>query len=379
MMVSYILSISEYALPFLLVLTVLVFIHELGHYLVARWNGVKIEVFSIGFGPELFGWTDKANTRWKFSLIPLGGYVKMYGDADASSKPDESASAAMTEEQKSLTLQGKTVGQRIAVVAAGPAANYILAIILLSILHLTKGIPTFVPTIGGVAENSIAHSIGIVPGDRIIAFNDQPVTNFDELRKIIPASAGQAIKVQIKRTEKDTSQSQDLTLTGNMVKDGQPMSSLGITPSGEQIYRNAGFIDSITTSVKYCFDVSKETLKALGQMVIGNRSSNELGGILTIGALAKQSAAQGWIALILLTAVLSINLGLINLLPIPVLDGGHIVFYSIEALRGKPVSAKAQERAYTIGLFIVLGLMAVATWNDLSRFKIISWIMGLFN
>ncbi|MBW8309404.1 MAG: RIP metalloprotease RseP [Candidatus Paracaedibacteraceae bacterium] len=379
MMVSYILSISEYVLPFLLVLTVLVFIHELGHYLVARWNGVKIEVFSIGFGPELFGWTDKAETRWKFSLIPLGGYVKMYGDADASSKPDENATAAMTHEEKSLTLQGKTVGQRIAVVAAGPAANYILAIVLLSVLHLTKGIPTFVPTIGGVAEDSVAHSIGIAPGDHITAFNDQPVKNFDELRKIIPASAGQAIKVQIKRTEKDTPQPKELTLVGTMTKGDQPVSSLGITPSGEQIYRSAGFIESITTSVKYCFEVSKETLKALGQMVLGKRSSNELGGILTIGALAKQSAAQGWIALILLTAVLSINLGLINLLPIPVLDGGHIVFYSIEALRGKPVSVKAQERAYTIGLFIVLGLMAIATWNDLSRFKIISWITGLFS
>ncbi|AIK95934.1 hypothetical protein ID47_03055 [Candidatus Paracaedibacter acanthamoebae] len=378
-MVSYILSISEYVLPFLLVLTVLVFIHELGHYLVARWNGVKIEVFSIGFGPELFGWTDKAETRWKFSLIPLGGYVKMYGDADASSKPDEEVSASMTAEQKSLTLQGKTVGQRIAVVAAGPAANYILAIILLSVLHLAKGIPTFLPTVGGVAEGSVAHSIGIAPGDHIIAFNDQPVANFDELRQTIPSSAGHAVKVQIKRTEKDTAQAKELTLVGNMAKDGKPVSSLGITPSGEQIYRESGIIESFTTSIKYCYVVSKETLKALGQMLIGNRSSNELGGILTIGALAKQSAAQGWIALILLTTVLSINLGLINLLPIPVLDGGHIVFYSIEALRGKPVSAKAQERAYTIGLFIVLGLMAIATWNDLSRFKIISWITGLFS
>jgi regulator of sigma E protease len=379
MMVSYILSISEYVLPFLLVLTVLVFIHELGHYLVARWNGVKIEVFSIGFGPELFGWTDKAQTRWKFSLIPLGGYVKMYGDADASSKPNEEAAASMTAEQKSLTLQGKTVGQRIAVVVAGPAANYILAIVLLSVLHLTKGIPTFLPTVGGVAEGSIAHSIGIAPGDHIIAFNDQSVANFDELRQTIPSSAGQAIKVQVKRTEKDTSQIKELTLMGNMTKDDKPVSSLGITPSGEQVYRESGIIESFTTSIKYCYVVSTETLKALGQMVIGNRSSNELGGILTIGALAKQSAAQGWIALILLTTVLSINLGLINLLPIPVLDGGHIVFYSIEALRGKPVSAKAQERAYTIGLFIVLTLMAVATWNDLSRFRIISWITGLFS
>jgi regulator of sigma E protease len=377
-MLDYVVSVAEYVLPFLLVLTVLVFIHELGHYLVARWNGVKIEVFSIGFGPELFGWTDKAGTRWKFSLVPLGGYVKMYGDADASSKPDEDAAQSMTPEEKSMTLQGKSVGQRIAVVAAGPAANYLLAVFLLAGLYIIKGIPTFLPAVGHVAEDSVAHSVGIIPGDKIIEFNGKPIRNFDELRQIVPGTAGKEISIVVER-KKQGNQVDKITLTGQMSKGGQPVSSFGIAPSGEQIYRESGIIESLANSVYYCYFVSKETLRALGQMIFGSRSSNELGGILTIGSLAKQSADQGWVALLLLTALLSINLGLINLLPIPVLDGGHLVFYSVEAIKGKPVSIKAQERAYMIGLFIVLGLMAMATWNDLSRFKIISWISGLFN
>lgn len=377
-MINYLLSFSEYVLPFLVVLTVLVFIHELGHYLVARWNGVKIEVFSIGFGPELFGWTDKADTRWKFSIIPLGGYVKMYGDADASSKPDEAATVEMSPEQKTLTLQGKRVGQRIAVVAAGPVANYILAVVLLMVLYLAKGIPTFMPTIGNVADGSIAQSIGLEKGDKIVEINGQTVVNFDDLRQLIPAESGKAIQITIDRPQKNDDVNK-MTLSGTMAKDGHPVSTLGITPSGDQIYRPSGVVEAFTNSVHYCYFISKETLKSLGQMIMGNRSSDELGGILTIGSLAKQSASQGWVALIMLTALLSINLGLINLLPIPVLDGGHIVFYSLEAIKGKPVSVKAQEHAYTAGLIVVLGLMALSTWNDLSRFKIISWITGLFN
>jgi regulator of sigma E protease len=379
-MAHYILSFSEYLVPFVLVLTVLVFIHEFGHYIIARLNGVKIEVFSIGFGPELFGWTDKAETRWKVSLIPLGGYVKMYGDADASSKPDEAATQKMTKEQKARTLQGKRVGQRIAVVSAGPVANYLLAIVLLSALYFIKGIPMVVPAVGSIAEGSVAQSMGLAIGDKIVEFNGKTVDNFDELRQIIPTTAGQEIHVTVERKEKDKADpAKRLNLTGVMMINGNPVASLGITPSGDQLFRKSGVIESLTNATYYCYVISKETLKGLGQMVVGKRSSNELGGILTIGVLAKQSAAQGWIALVLLTAILSINLGLINLLPIPVLDGGHIVFYSIEAIRGKAVSTKAQEHAYTVGLFIVLGLMAVATWNDLSRFKIISWISSLFN
>ena len=378
-MIETVLSLVHSLWPFLILLTILVFIHELGHYLVARWNGVKIEVFSIGFGPEIFGWTDKADTRWKFSLIPLGGYVKMYGDADAASKPDAEAAQEMTPEQKALTLQGKRVGQKIAVVAAGPAANYLLAIVILAGLYLFKGVPVIEPIVGTVMEHSLASDFGLKPQDKIVKFNGQSVESFDDLRLLIPANSGKPVEFDVERPK--ASGHEIVTLKGDMIKDGTPAKSLGVTPflPDKPLYKEVGVLQSVGLAVEYCYDMSVMTLKALGQMVIGNRSSGELGGILSIGDMAKKSASQGWVSFILLTALLSINLGFINLLPIPVLDGGHIVFYSIEGLIGRPVSDKAQEIAYTAGLIIVLALMAVATWNDLSRFKIISWVMNLFN
>lgn len=374
-MVETLLSMVHNLWPFLVLLTILVFIHELGHYLVARWNGVKIEVFSIGFGPELFGWTDKADTRWKFSLIPLGGYVKMYGDADAASKPDTDATQVMTAEQKALTLQGKRVGQRIAVVAAGPAANYLLAIVILAGLYMVKGVPVIEPIVGTVVEHSVASDLGLKANDKIVSLNGKSVESFDDLRFALPELAGKTIQVAVERDEKA------IRLDGKMEHAGKATKSLGITPflPEKPLYKAVGIFESAWLAVEYCWDMSVMTLKSLGQMLMGNRSSGELGGILSIGDMAKKSASQGWIAFILLTALLSINLGLINLLPIPVLDGGHIVFYSIEGLIGRPVSEKAQEIAYTAGLLIVLTLMAVATWNDLSRFKIIAWVLNLFN
>ncbi|MBX3487244.1 MAG: RIP metalloprotease RseP [Candidatus Paracaedibacteraceae bacterium] len=374
-MIETLLSMAQNLWPFLVLLTILVFIHELGHYLVARWNGVKIEVFSIGFGPELFGWTDKADTRWKFSLIPLGGYVKMYGDADAASKPDAQAAQEMSSEQKALTLQGKRVGQKIAVVAAGPAANYVLAIAILAGLYMVKGVPIVEPIVGSVVEQSVAGDLGLKAKDKILSLNGKSIESFDDLRLVLPSLAGKPIELNVERDQKT------VDLKGKMERDGQATKSLGITPflPDQPLYKDAGVVESVWMAVDYCWDMSVMTLKSLGQMLMGNRSSGELGGILSIGDMAKKSASQGWISFILLTALLSINLGLINLLPIPVLDGGHIVFYSIEGIIGRPVSDKAQEIAYTAGLMIVLTLMAVATWNDLSRFKIVAWFMKFFN
>ena len=374
-MIETLLSMVQNLWPFLVLLTILVFIHELGHYLVARWNGVKIEVFSIGFGPELFGWTDKADTRWKFSLIPLGGYVKMYGDADAASKPDADAAQEMTAEEKALTLQGKSVGQRIAVVAAGPAANYLLAIVILAGLYMSKGVPVIEPVVGTVIEQSVATDLGLKANDKIVSINGKSLESFDDLRFSLPDLSGKDINLGISR------EGQSLQLSGKMERDGKATKSLGVTPflPDKPLYKEVGVLQSTWLAVEYCWDMSVMTLKALGQMIIGNRSSGELGGILSIGDMANKSASQGWISFILLTALLSINLGLINLLPIPVLDGGHIVFYSIEGVIGRPVSEKVQEIAYTAGLIIVLTLMAVATWNDLSRFKIVAWFMSLFN
>lgn len=371
-------NITEYVIPFLIVLTILVFIHELGHYLVARWNGVKIDVFSIGFGPELFGWTDKAETRWKFSLIPLGGYVRMHGDADGSSRADTDSLTVMSDEEKAKTLHGKTVGQRMAVVAAGPIANYLLAIILMAGIFVFKGHPVINNQIGGVVQGSVAERLGLQANDRITKINETTVHSFDDIRGIIPNLKGQDIKVTIERQEQGKSELSTIIANGKMVqldeqtKELKPIQHLGIRPGGMD-YQSLGLFSSLIQAVKVTYQMSIDTLVNLGQMLSGNRSSDELVGILGIGELAGQSAKNGITTLFWFMAVLSVNLGLVNLLPIPVLDGGHLVIFAIEGIRGKPVSVRAQEIAFTVGLIIVLSAMLLSTKNDLVRFNILNW------
>lgn len=371
-------NITEYVIPFLIVLTVLVFIHELGHYLVARWNGVKIEVFSIGFGPELFGWTDKAGTRWKFSLIPLGGYVRMYGDADGSSRADNSSLNSMPEEEKAKTLHGKTVGQRMAVVAAGPIANYLLAIILMTGIFAFKGQPIINNQIGGILQGSVAENLGLQKDDRITKINESSVRTFEDIRSIIPNLKGQDIKITVERLEQGKSAASTVIVSGKMAqfddktKEFKPTEHLGIRPGGMN-YQKLGILASISQAAKTTYQMSVDTLASLGQMLSGNRSSDELVGILGMGEMAGQSAKSGLAALFWFMAILSVNLGLVNLLPIPVLDGGHLVIFAIEGIRGKPVSVRAQEIAFTIGLIIVLFAMFLSTKNDLVRFNVLNW------
>lgn len=368
-MFSYLAGVTDYIIPFLIVLTIVVFVHELGHYLVARHNKVKIEVFSIGFGPELFGFYDKAGTRWKFSLIPLGGYVKMYGDADASSKADDSSLQQMAPEEFEKTLHGKRVGQRMAVVAAGPIANYIFALLVMAILFAFKGVPTITTHVGEVMPNSVAQRMGLEAGDTIITANNTPVHQFDELKTVIKENVGKDLHITVKRTKDQETKTVDLT--GKLVtvteQGEQPSAQLGIRP-GNIEFTSLSFLEAIGQSFVSVAKISWDTLKGIGQMITGDRSSKELGGILAIGDMAGQSAKGGIASLFWFMALLSINLGLINLFPIPVLDGGHLVFYSIEAIRGKPVSPKAQEYAFLVGLCIVGGMMLMSTWNDLLRY-----------
>lgn len=371
-------NITEYVIPFLIVLTVLVFIHELGHYLVARWNGVKIDVFSIGFGPEIFGWTDKAETRWKFSLIPLGGYVRMHGDADGSSRADSAALSQMEESEKAKTLHGKTVGQRMAVVAAGPAANYILAIFLMTGIFAIKGQPIVNNQIGDVVQGSVAEHLGLKKDDRITKINETSVRTFDDIRALVPDLKGQAVKITAERLDEGKTTPSTIIVTGKMAtfdattKDFKPTSHLGIRPGGMD-YQQLSAFSAVSQAVKTTYTMTIDTLVNIGQMLTGNRSSGELVGIIGMGEMAGQSAKSGLAAIVWFMAILSINLGLVNLLPIPVLDGGHLVFYAIEAIRGKPVSVKAQEISFMIGLAIVLFTMFLSTKNDLVRFNIFNW------
>jgi regulator of sigma E protease len=366
-----------YIIPFLVVLTVLVFVHELGHYLVARRNGVRIEVFSIGFGPEIFGWYDRAGTRWKLSAVPLGGYVKMYGDADASSLPSNSL-VTMSEEDRAVSFHHKRLWQRIAVVAAGPAANFIFAIVLLAGLFATVGQPFTPPDVGQVQPNSAAEQGGIKPGDTISEIDGRKIERFEDVQQAVRLNAGGVMKIVVRRDGRDvaldvTPQMTEMTdRFGNVHRVGV----LGIGRSGVDYVRHDP-ATALGRAVEETWNLSVGTLKAIWQMIIGARATDELGGPLRIAQMSGEVAQGGIVAIVWFMAVLSVNLGLINLFPIPVLDGGHLLFYFAEAIRGRPLGQRAQEYGFRIGLALVLTLMVFATWNDLVHLRIVEYVRGL--
>ncbi len=356
-----------YLIPFLITLTIVVFVHELGHFLIARYNKVTVEVFSIGFGPELFGWNDSAGTRWKFSMIPLGGYVRMYGDADASSRPDAESLKKMTTEQKANSLHSKRVGQRMAVSAAGPFANFLFSIVVLAGLFSVKGEPFIPATVGAVVPGKIADKAGLKEGDKILSLNNVPATDFHNLRNLIVSNKGKDVDIRFIRDS--TEQTVHVKMVEvDEVGHEKPIGVMGIAPSlSIPEYHKLNPLQAITHAVEKTWVTSVDTLIGIGQMIMGQRSSDELGGILSIGDMAGKSAKGGIAALLFFMAFLSINLGLINLLPIPVLDGGHLLFYGIEGIFGKPVPEKIQEYAFMVGLAIVLSVMLMSTWNDVVR------------
>jgi regulator of sigma E protease len=365
------------ALPFLVVLTVLVFVHEMGHFLVARFYGVRVNVFSIGFGSEIFGWTDRTGTRWKFSLVPLGGYVKMFGDADASSKPGE-AIGALSEEERRYAFHCKPLGQRTWIVAAGPIANFLFAIVLYAGLFVTLGQPYTLPQVSGVVPDSAAEAAGMEAGDLIVSINGTDIDRFEEIPMIVRPRAGEALDIVIARDGAEIALSVTPQIAefednfGNTHRVGR----IGIT-SLEVRFVERGVVDGLWYAAKETVAVTGAIFVGIGQMIAGTRSSSELGGPLLIAQMSGQLAEQGIARLIEFAALISINLGLINLFPIPVLDGGHLMFYSIEALRGRPLGERAQEFGFRIGLALVLSLMLFATWNDLVRLEVFDFLKGL--
>jgi regulator of sigma E protease len=369
-----------YALPFLVVLTIVVFIHELGHFLVARWNGVKVDVFSIGFGPELFGFNDKHETRWKISLLPLGGYVKMHSDLNVASQTDFAKAAHMTEAEKAISLVHKTVWQRMAVSAAGPIANFLYAIVVLALLYMTVGqrMPAEEAKIGTVEQDGPADVAGLKRNDVVISVEDKPVKTFEEMARIFMVSPGKELYVRANRGGE----------TLNFVVTPKPIETLDANGKTVEIGRvgvlagvmevRRGFFESWWYAVRDTFGVISNSLGAIGQIIVGEKSAEGLSGPLGIAKFTGDVATGDIATFIWFTAFISISLGLINILPIPVLDGGHLLFYFIEAIRGKPLSEKAQEVGFTAGFLIVMSLMIFATWNDLQRFKVFDWITQLF-
>jgi len=367
----------SYVVPFLIVLTLLVFVHELGHYWVARRNGVRVEIFSIGFGPELFGWNDRAGTRWKFSAIPLGGYVKFFGDADAASTPGADL-PEMTPEEKAVSFHHKRLGQRAAIVAAGPIANFLFAIVLYAGLFIFVGQPFTPPEVGGVVADSVAERADIRAGDRVVRINGEPIERFEDIQRIVQLNLDQPLQIVVRRDGREVELSATPAVTFETDRLGNRMrvARLGIRGGGIEFVRH-GPVDALWRAVSETYTQSASTLQALGQIIVGRRSSDELGGPIRIAQMSGEVAQGGVTYLMAFMAILSINLGLINLFPIPLLDGGHLLFYAFEGLRGRPLGQRAQEYGFRVGMVLVFSLMIFATWNDLVHLRVVQFLVGL--
>jgi regulator of sigma E protease len=462
-------QIQHYGFWFLVVLTVLVFIHELGHFTVARLCKVRVEVFSIGFGPELFGWTDKTGTRWKFSWLPLGGYVRMFGQDE--NVIEGGAARPMSDSERAVSFKDKNVWQRMAIVIAGPAANFLFAIVVLALIYVFAGkpytdpvvgvvtpgsaaadaglqtrdrilslngssvaefgdiemivqlnldqplaitvdragqkldftahpkvVPTkdlfgnsvkmaqlgiaphLEPVIGEVVIDSAAAAAGLQPGDRILMLNGAPVTDFGQVVTTVREKADQPLAITVDRAGKEVQLTAHPTIVEVKDDSGKTIRipRLGIAAEAPQTKIKVGPVGATLAAGHEVYNQSVVMLTGLWQMVTGARSSDDIGGVLRIAKMSGDVAQIGTVSLILFSVMLSINLGLINLFPVPMLDGGHLVYYAVEAVRGRPLGQKVQEFGLKVGLALVLSLMLFATWNDLVYLKVVDFVKSLF-
>lgn len=379
--------IVDWIVPFVVVFTILVFVHELGHYWIARRAGVRIETFAIGFGPELFGRNDSHGTRWKVCAIPLGGYVKMFGEQDFESSGND---RPMTPEDQAVSFHHKRLGQRAAIVAAGPLANFAFAIVLLTALFTAVGLPFPLPAIGQIQDGSAAAEAGFLHGDRILRIDDNDVASFDDLRSIVRDNPAKALRFEIERggdtilliatphaIAADAGGGADAGAGADSGAADQ-VGLLGVSPDPAQIgYQRLNPFEAVATATQRTWDLTAQIFGALGQIITGSRTAEELGGPLRIAQLSGQMAQGGVVSLVFFMAALSINLGLINLFPVPMLDGGHLAFYAIEAVRGRPLNQKVQEYGFRFGLVLVLLLMIFATWNDLVQLQVVEFFKKL--
>jgi regulator of sigma E protease len=359
-----------YALPFLFVLTLVVFIHELGHFLVARLCGVRVETFSIGFGPELFGFYDRHGTRWRAAAIPLGGYVKFLGDENAASTPDHDRMRRMAPAERAESFPAKSVGRRAAIVAAGPIANFILSIVLFAGIFAFHGRIEISPVIDQLQAGSAAEKAGLQVGDRITSIDGRAIRTFADMQRIVSAAPGRELQIEVDRGGSPASALAMPEL--REVPDGfggkHRIGVLGISRSTDpqnQRFQRYDPITAIGMGFSETWFVIERTGQFIVGLVMGRESADQLGGPLRIAEVSGKVATVGFVALLDLAAVLSVSIGLLNLFPIPLLDGGHLLFYGIEAARGRPLSERAQEYGMRVGLALVLMLMLFATWNDI--------------
>ena len=352
-----------------MVLTAIVFVHEMGHYLVARWNGIAIQTFSLGFGPELVGFNDRHGTRWRLSAIPLGGYVRFVGDMNAASLPDPEAVAALPAEEQQRLFINKGVWQRIAVVAAGPLANVIFTFVVLYALLLGYGRYTIPPVIGDVVQGGVAQSAGLQPGDTILSVDGYVVRGFEDFQRLISTAPGRPVTIVFERSGADKTivVTPDVAIDADRFGNSQRIGRIGVSRNVDQedvtLYR-PNPVEAVGMTVDEIHFIVDRTVAFLGDFFVGRGDVQQLGGPVKVAKVSGEVATLGIIALINLAALLSLNIGIFNLLPVPVLDGGHLLYYVIEAIRGRPLSQKAQEIGFRVGFAIVGSLMIFTLLND---------------
>jgi regulator of sigma E protease len=362
---------------FVAVIGPLVFVHELGHYLVGRWCGVKAEAFSIGFGPEIAAWVDRRGTRWRLGALPLGGYVRFKGDMNAASQTDPRW-LEMPAAERAESFPAKPLWQRAAIVAAGPAINFLFAMAILATFAFVHGESRTPAVAGQVQPGSAAAAAGIVAGDRIVSLNGREMTTFDDIRLFAQIRPGEPVTIVIDRRGKLFEKQGKVGAVeeddgfGNKFRIGR----LGIAP-GEPVIEPVSLARAPVVAVERTGQIIRTMVETLGQIVGGGRSVKELGGPLKIAEVSGQAATLGVESFVFFMALISINLGFINLLPIPMLDGGHLLFYGVEAIQRRPVSPQVQEWAYRSGLAVLLAMMVLVTFNDLSSFGLWDRLSGL--
>jgi len=363
---------ASYLVPFIFVLATIVFFHELGHFLVARWCGVQVTAFSLGFGPELFGITDRNGTRWKVCAIPLGGFVKFLGDRHVVSVGDSPDSLEANLHDRRTTFVGASVGRRIAIVAAGPIASFLLAVCIFSGGFMLFGREVTLARVAEVRPNSPAAAAGFLPGDIVLAVDSQKIDGFDELIRLVRVNPGQPLKIAIDRQGSRMALDVAPSLWevkdsfGNITRTAQLGLARSSAPEDTKTER-LGPIRALELGLGQTWFIADQTLRYLFKVFVGRESADQLGGPIKIAQISGQAAAFGFVALVQLAGILSATVGLINLLPVPALDGGHILFYAIEAGLGRPVSANAQKWGMWIGLSLVLALMIFTTISDVVR------------
>ncbi len=368
---QWLINAAYYIIPFICLLGVLVFVHEFGHYIVAKFCGVKVDEFSIGFGKKIWGFRDRSGTEWKLSVIPLGGYCKFLGDGDESSSSNTSEN--ISEEDKKYAFAFQNPFKKLAIVIAGPAANYLFAIVVFASIFYFIGKIDFPPIVGEVVKGGAAEQAGIIKGDRILKVNGKDVSSFSELQQEVDMHRAEKISIELKRNDKIINLKFPLKMLpadGEINKSDEPRPMLGIRSLNivEIDVVKVPFWTAVGDAFAETWRITEVTLRGVGQIFSGKRDADEVGGIVRIAEMSGDiSRESGLIDFVIFMALLSINLGLINLFPIPLLDGGHVIIYLIEIITGRELNENFKDYVFKFGLFLILSLMLFATYNDFAR------------